>query len=226
MTENGQNNVATAFDMLLETVETELAGVNNFGMQSFEHRQYDQAKEAADRARRLADFSVKLGALRQEWLDLVDSGNASQADPAPEPVPVESEPADQAPPQPEADEPEAPPQAAPTGEGGDERPIWEQKTTPEAEFYLPILEVLDTAGGSCKEDNVLDKTGEMMAEKFNPVDLNPLPNGDPNMPIWRITAQWARTSLMKDGLIKVDPRKRVWEITDKGRSALPQKEKV
>ena len=32
MTENGQNNVATAFDMLLETVETELAGVNNFGI--------------------------------------------------------------------------------------------------------------------------------------------------------------------------------------------------
>ena len=216
MTENGQNNVATAFDMLLETVETELAGVNNFGMQSFEQREYDKAKEAADRAKRLADFGVKLASLRQEWLDLVDSGNASQAEPAP----VAPEPADQAPPPPQ---PEASAQTATSGEGGGEKPIWEQKTTPEAEFYVPILDVLEAGGGSCKEDDVLDKTGEMMGEKFNPVDLNPLPNGDPNTPIWRITAQWARTSLMKDGLIKVDPRKRVWEITDKGRSALPQK---
>jgi len=224
MAENDHNDVANAFGMLLEAVEAELTGVNNLGMRAFEQREYDKAKEAADRARRLAEFSDKLGALRQEWLDLVEPGNASPAEPAGESAPGAAEPSDQASPPLEAKAGESPVRLQEAANGQDGRkPVWEQKTTPEAEFYVPILEVLESLGGSCKEDEALEKTGEMMAEKFNPVDLNPLPNGDPNTPIWRITAQWARTSLMKDGLIKVDPRKRVWEITDKGRSALPQK---
>jgi len=53
------------------------------------------------------------------------------------------------------------------------------------------------------------------------VDYDPLAS-DPEMPRWRNTAQWARNSMVKTGLLKADSRRGVWEISDDGRRVLSE----
>jgi len=53
------------------------------------------------------------------------------------------------------------------------------------------------------------------------VDYDPLASG-PDNPRWRNAAQWARNSMIRDGLLKGDSPRGVWEISDKGRAALKE----
>ena len=39
-------------------------------------------------------------------------------------------------------------------------------------------------------------------------------------PHWRNTAQWVRNDLREEGLIRDDPPRSIWEITEKGRQWL------
>ncbi len=50
MIENNPINVASASQMLLEEVETEIGFVNGVGAKAFEGRDYDRAKEALEQA--------------------------------------------------------------------------------------------------------------------------------------------------------------------------------
>jgi len=43
------------------------------------------------------------------------------------------------------------------------------------------------------------------------VDHQPLAS-DPDLPRWRNTAQWARAAMVREGLIKGDSRRGIWEI--------------
>ena len=51
------------------------------------------------------------------------------------------------------------------------------------------------------------------------VDHQPLAS-DPDLPRWRNTAQWARAAMVREGLIKGDSRRCIWEISDAGRRHL------
>ena len=50
---------------------------------------------------------------------------------------------------------------------------------------------------------------------------DPLASGPDNLR-WRNAAQWARHSMVKDGLLKDDSPRGVWEIADKGRTVLAE----
>jgi len=91
--------------------------------------------------------------------------------------------------------------------------------TPEAAFYKPILQALEEMGGSGKTADVLDRVGLIMKDVLKDVDYHPLASSPDNLR-WRNAAQWARNSMVQEGLLKADSPRGVWEISDKGREML------
>jgi hypothetical protein len=96
--------------------------------------------------------------------------------------------------------------------------------TPESAYYVPILQVLEKMGGGGKVADVLERLGKAMKPILKDVDYDPLASG-PDNPRWRNAAQWARNSMVREGLLKADSHRGVWEITEKGRAALKEMKK-
>lgn len=188
MIENNPSNVSSAFEMLLEEVETEIDFVNGVGAKAFEGWDYDKAKEALERSGTLTAFRDRVAALRKEWEEM-----AAVA---------------------ERDEDEET-RTARRNLGKLRKGV----RTPESAYYRPILQVLDKMGGSGKVADVLERVGQIMKPVLKKVDYDPLASG-PDNPRWRNAAQWARNSMIRDGLLKGDSPRGVWEISDKGRAAL------
>lgn len=67
MVERNPTNVADAFQMLLEELEREIAGVNQAGAQAFAAGAYDRLDAIKARAQHIEAFRVKAVALRDEW---------------------------------------------------------------------------------------------------------------------------------------------------------------
>lgn len=188
MIENNPTNVASAFDMLLEELESEIDLVNGIGSKAFEKRDYDKVKEAHERAANLTVFRDRVATLRKEWEDFSAAAGYHREEQDPRPHLKK-------------------------------RRLQRGLRTPETAFYRPILQVLDEIGGTGKMADVLDKVGMLMKQVLKEVDFLTL-NSTPNNPRWRNTAQWARNSMVYDGLLKFNSPHGVWEITNKGRALL------
>jgi hypothetical protein len=91
--------------------------------------------------------------------------------------------------------------------------------TPEKAFRRPILEVLVELGGRARIDEVLRKVEERMQGVLNSSDLQPLPS-NPHTIRWQNTAQWCRYKLVREGLLKDDSPRGIWEISERGRETL------
>jgi len=91
--------------------------------------------------------------------------------------------------------------------------------TPDDAFRIPLLEALIELGGSAGMNGVLDCVAKRMRRQLNEYDMEPL-QSDPNSIRWRNTAQWCRLTLVREGLMKSDSPRGVWEITTTGRKAL------
>jgi restriction system protein len=92
--------------------------------------------------------------------------------------------------------------------------------TPEAAYYKPILQELVEMGGRGRAADVLEKVEKRMKSVLNDVDYEQLStNPDPR---WRNAAQWARNTMVQDGLLKADSPRGVWEISDKGQAVLEE----
>ena len=87
--------------------------------------------------------------------------------------------------------------------------------TREEAYYRPILEALQASGGSARMSEVLDHVLQHMKDILRDVDYEPLAS-DPEMPRWRNTAQWARNSMVKEGLLRSNSPRGVWEISNSG----------
>ena len=59
-----------------------------------------------------------------------------------------------------------------------------------------------------------------MKDILNKVDFELLPSGNDYR--WRNTACWARNTMIKEGLIKKDSPRGIWEITEKGKIYLKE----
>lgn len=94
--------------------------------------------------------------------------------------------------------------------------------TPEDAFRRPILEALEELGGRAPVGQVLDLVEKKMQGKLTQYDLEPLPSS-PHSTRWRNTAQWCRNTLVREGLMKGDSSYGIWEISDRGREALRDK---
>ncbi len=95
--------------------------------------------------------------------------------------------------------------------------------TPEAQFRTPLLEILAEMGGSGDTSEVIDRIGKRMKKVLKDVDYDPLAS-DSDMPRWRNTVQWACYALVRDGLLKANSPRGIWELSDKGRASLKQDE--
>jgi restriction system protein len=70
---------------------------------------------------------------------------------------------------------------------------------------------------------VLEKVAVAMKDQFKEVDFQSL-KSDPGHPRWNNTAQWARNTMVEDGLLKKNRPRGVWEITAVGREHLAKAE--
>jgi predicted transcriptional regulator len=98
------------------------------------------------------------------------------------------------------------------------RVVSKGEKTPRQAFRIPILEALVELGGKGKTDEILEKVELKMKHILNSVDYEKLPSGV--MIRWQNTAQWERYVMVKDGLLRSDSPKGIWEITEKGRKFL------
>jgi restriction system protein len=94
--------------------------------------------------------------------------------------------------------------------------------TPTEAYYEPILQALNEMGGAGQTAEVLDRVGQIMKGVLKDVDYQPLASSPDNLR-WRNAAQWARNSMVQEGLLKADSPRGVWEITDKGRAMLKER---
>lgn len=95
--------------------------------------------------------------------------------------------------------------------------------TREEAFFRPILTTLLEASGRAKMADVLLSVEKRMKGILRKVDYEPLAS-DQDMPRWRNTAQWARNTMVKEGLLKADSPRGMWEISDSGRQWLSKQQ--
>jgi hypothetical protein len=110
-----------------------------------------------------------------------------------------------------------------SGEGEPSQPGAERLArglrTPEAAFVLPILRALEQLGDSAPMQQVLERVGVAMKEELREVDYQSL-KSDPGHPRWNNTAQWARQTMVDDGLLKRGSPRGIWEVTAAGKQHL------
>ena len=180
-------NVTAAFEMLVEEIENEIEFVNKAGARAFITGDYDRVDEARRNARDLTELREEIRAVRRRWRALSEAFD------------------------PEADDDETT-KAERRNLGRLQRGV----RMPEDAYRLPILQALAGMGGSGRVRDVLKKVEESMHGSLSEVDYEPLPS-NPDMPRWYNTAQWCRLSLVKEGLLRDNSPRGVWEISDQGR---------
>jgi hypothetical protein len=90
--------------------------------------------------------------------------------------------------------------------------------TPVEKFWVPILESLVELGGSGRYEHVIDMVGKKMEEVLTPADKEKLRSGI--YVRWRNRVAWQRFNMVKEGLLRKDSPRGVWEITPQGRAWL------
>lgn len=192
MIENNPTNLVAAFEMLLEEIEAEIEFTNKVGSRAFESRDYDRAREALERVAQITAFRDKADALRREW-DTLTRGRQ------------------------EEEEGEEEQRSARRDLGRLARGL----RTREDAFRLPILQALVDLDGEAPMGDVLENVRQRMQDTLKEVDFQPLAS-DPDLLRWRNTAQWAKSAMVKEGLLKADSRRGIWEVSDAGRRLLSE----
>lgn len=95
---------------------------------------------------------------------------------------------------------------------------------PQKEYRRPILETLLEMGGKATDKEVFESIEQKMGRFFNDLDLEILKDGYTKR--WQKMAAWQRYILVKEGLLKSDSPRGVWEITEKGKKFLADNKRV
>jgi hypothetical protein len=88
---------------------------------------------------------------------------------------------------------------------------------PEGEYWAPILELLEEAGGGARGSDVIDALEGRLSGSLGPKDHDVLGMGEVR---WRNRARFARLRMKERGLISSDSPRWTWEITEDGRAFL------
>ena len=62
-----ENEVATAFDIVLEEIEDAIEGLNQDGAEAFQKGDYDRARELMEKGSQMTAFREKVNELQKEW---------------------------------------------------------------------------------------------------------------------------------------------------------------
>ena len=188
MPEYDSVDVPSAFEMLLEEVDSQISLIKKLVTTATEKGEFEAAKEAITKAEKATEFRSRVSELLGEWYEQLETSERL---------------------------PENDPEGGKKISRRDLGKLKKGLRTRHDEFYRPILQALVELGGSAKMRNVLDRVAELMKNKLKPVDHEPLPS-DPEAIRWRNTAQWARYILVKNKLLKSDSPHGIWEITPEG----------
>lgn len=90
---------------------------------------------------------------------------------------------------------------------------------PEGEYWLPLLETLEAAGGELPANDAIMGVGDRLRDRFTPGDYESLEQGGVR---WKNRTRFARLRMKERGLLDPDAPRGVWRITDEGRSYLSQ----
>jgi len=85
---------------------------------------------------------------------------------------------------------------------------------PQRNYRVPILQTLIEFGGYGEVKEILDRVYEVVEDQLSEVDLRLISGGQYS---WQNTAQWERLVMKKEGLLKTDSPKGIWEISDSGK---------
>lgn len=85
---------------------------------------------------------------------------------------------------------------------------------PESQYELPLLQALVEAGGSAPSSEIIERVGHRLQDQLTELDHNTLQSGTPR---WKNRVQFVRMSLIKQGFLRDDSSRGVWEITESGR---------
>ncbi len=91
--------------------------------------------------------------------------------------------------------------------------------TSQTKYRVPLLQALVLLGGSASIRNVLGKVYEMMKATLLETDHLELPSGEIR---WENNVHWARSFLLKQGLMEPSKQRGIWQISAKGREYLEQ----
>lgn len=86
-------------------------------------------------------------------------------------------------------------------------------------YWVPILRVLDEAGGSAPSTDVIEALEAHMQGVLTERDFEPLKSGEIR---WRNRARFARLRMKERGLLSDTSHRGIWEITEAGRKHLVQ----
>lgn len=187
------DDVSAALSLLRDALGEEEQRIRNEGSLAMQNGAYDTAASVIDFAKRLLAFKAKVDGLVNEWEGLEEFNERA----TPEVREIVSK--------------RFFGKKAKKGE-----------STPQEEYFRPILEALVEMGGKGKTKAVLDRVGEKMKGIFKPLDYGPH-SSNPKQIRWRNSAQWARNTMAnEDGRMRGDSPNGIWEISEKGRKWLAE----
>lgn len=175
--------------LLAESLDEEEKRIRNEGSKAMNEGDYDTATSVIDFAKRLLAFQKKVAVLEEEWGSLEDLRD--KATPAVQEI-------------------------------VSKRFFGRTRSsdiTPQEDYCLHILRVLNEIGGSGKTKDVIVKVGHRMKGILKPKDCEPTKT-KPEELRWENNTRWARQKMVDDGRLKKDSKTGVWEISDKGRAWL------
>ncbi len=86
-------------------------------------------------------------------------------------------------------------------------------------YRIPLLKALCELGGAAHKGKVLARVEELMRGTLGPVAYTAVASSA-RRPRWLVRAEWVRFRLVREGLMKSDSPRGIWEITDAGRDCL------
>jgi hypothetical protein len=87
----------------------------------------------------------------------------------------------------------------------------------EKAYELPLLDVLDKAGGRLPTREAVAAVGERVADQLMPMDHDVMDQGQER---WEMRVQFTRLRLVEAALLEKKSPRGVWEISDAGRERL------
>ena len=101
-------------------------------------------------------------------------------------------------------------------EPGKRRRARSEHTIPQKDYEFPILETLYELGGNGRSRDVLERVKHKMEHRLQAADYQTVGKG--KEPRWHNLACWARSDLVKRGLLKDTSKRGIWELTDLGKA--------
>ena len=192
------DNVNTAFAVLLEELKIALQRTNDEGAKAFAQGNYYQVDHIKDQGERIRALISRAEVLASEWANLqkeAQTGVAITHSLLKEGTSTRG-----------THRIGRVSQRAPRG-----------ARTPERAYYRSILSALVEMGGRGPAGEVLQRVWDQMHHRLNEFDLGRLKSGEVR---WRNAACWARQNMIEEGLLSDHSPIGIWEITPKGREFL------